>query len=895
MKKIALKYKILLIFIIPTVALIYFSSSFVIKKLDNLNDSTVYMFASEITESLSKLVHNLQIERGLSAGYIVADDKLIYNKSLKEQFKKTDNSYKNFLYLVHIKNDKKLKLEKLVKFKNKPIIKDVIRKLHILKDIREDVLNSNIDFENVISYYTKINSKLLESINIFTILLSKQNDDASALLILQELKEIAGLQRAYVYNQILSNNLNPQYLEKINLFNVKQEIAQKNFIIVASIESIIKYTNGIDTNIIKEIKKFKKLFFQNKLNSKSASRWFELSSNYIDNLENISSEILLSYITKSRLVYTDALHSLYITALLWILSIVALGILSYMLKNLLKKEEEYNKDLRIAAYTFNSHEAMTITDVNGIIIRVNKAFSRITGYDASEVIGKNPRVLKSMKHSDDFYKNMWHQLHTVGKWSDEIYNKRKNGEIYLERLSITAIKDDNNITTHYIAQFLDISDLKKAQERAEHQADHDFLTGLLNRKALMSRLQEEFVKARRHDFLHAYLFIDLDEFKNVNDNFGHSVGDKLLIEVASRMQMNLREEDILARMSGDEFAIIVLNIDKDEPDAAKCITKICTDLIEQLSNTFLIDEYKIKISASIGIKLFPDSEKNIQDVIIHADAAMYQAKQQGKNRFVFFDRAIELELKQFMLLEEELNKAYDNNEFLFYFQPKVDVNTNVIMGAEMLVRWNHPIKGILEPSSFIDVAAEIGMVEKITKLALRSACKFLKLNTQFTGTLAINTSSHELIDSDYEKDVIGILNYYEIDPSRIELEITESELIEDFDIVIEKIKKLQTYGIKFSIDDFGTGYSSMTYLQKLPVDTLKIDRKFIVNISQDADKTLVKLIINMAKTFNMCIVVEGIEYEYQFNIIKEYGAEYYQGYYFSKAIDEKAFLNFFES
>jgi diguanylate cyclase (GGDEF)-like protein/PAS domain S-box-containing protein len=890
MKKIAIKYKILLIFVIPAFALIYFSSWFVVKKLDELNESAVHMLAAEITESLSTLVHNLQIERGLSAGYIVADNKSLYIKSLQKQFIKTDQSYKNFLTFVHMKTDEKIKLENLLKYKNKPIVKDVIQKLHNKESIRSKVLDSDINFEDEISYYTDINSQLLRAMNTFTLLLSKQNDDGISLLKLQELKEMAGLQRAYIYNQLLSNEFNQEYVEKIRFFNVKQEIAQKNFVVVASIESIIVFTEGINKDIVNQIEAFKKSFFKNRLNSQYASKWFEISSKYIDDIENISNKILNSYIEKSKLIYTNALNALYITALLWILSLFALAVLSYILRVLLKNEEEYTKDLRIAAYTFDSHEAMTITDVNGIIIRVNKAFSRITGYDASEVIGQNPRVLKSMKHSDEFYKDMWHKLHTVGRWSDEIYNRRKNGEIYLERLSITAIKDENDITTHYIAQFLDISDLKKAQERAEHQADHDFLTGLLNRKALMHRLQEEFVKARRHDFLHGYLFIDLDEFKNVNDNFGHAVGDKLLVEVAKRMKKSLREEDILARMSGDEFAIIILNIDRDEPDAAKCVTKICTELIEQMSEVFILDEYKIKISASIGIKLFPDNEKSIQDVVIHADAAMYQAKQQGKNRFIFFDKAIELQLKQFILLEEELNQAYNNSEFVFYFQPKVKVKTGEITGAEMLIRWEHPIKGILEPKEFLDVASEIGLIPKITKLALERACEFLQTHREFKGTLAVNLSSNELIDSKHEEEIIKILNSYDIDLSRIELEITESELIEDFDIAIEKIKKLQTYGVRFSIDDFGTGYSSITYLQKLPINTLKIDKNFMINISQDSDRALVKLIINMAKTFNMNVVVEGIEYESQLNIIKELGAGYYQGFYFSKAVNEEHFI-----
>ena len=407
----------------------------------------------------------------------------------------------------------------------------------------------------------------------------------------------------------------------------------------------------------------------------------------------------------------------------------------------------------------------------------------------------------------------------------------------------------------------------------------------------MQRLNEEFVKARRHDFLHAFLFIDLDEFKIINDNYGHDIGDKLLIDVSKRLKSILREEDIVARISGDEFAIVILNIDKSEAEAAKDIKEICTKVINTLNTPFIIKEYNLNISASIGIKLFPDNEKNIDDVIIHADTAMYQAKDQGKNQFVFFDKEIELELKHFQLLEEELNHAYKNDEFEFFYQPKVDVNAEKIVGAEALVRWQHPQKGLLFPCSFLKVASEIGMIPKITNLALHSACKFIKENKDiFSGAISINIDSNELLYSNFEQNIISVIKSYDIDPKQIELEITESELIKDFQTAIVMIKKLQEFGIKFAIDDFGTGYSSITYLQKLPVNSLKIDRSFLQNISDTSNKEIVKMIINMAKTFNMCSVVEGIEDQNQLDFIRKIGANQYQGFLFSKAIDEKSFI-----
>jgi diguanylate cyclase (GGDEF)-like protein/PAS domain S-box-containing protein len=852
----------------------------------------MYKLSADVTESLTKLLHNLQLERGLCAGMIADDDnKSSYISSLKKQFKKTDKSYNDFLYFVNLNSHNKRELQQLIQFKNASIEKEIIQKLHRIKTIRAKVLNSEITFNDEMRYYTDINNNLLGSIKIYTVLLSWQNYDSASLFNLQKLKEKAGLERAYLYNQLLSNTFKLEEIEKIKELQLQQDIMKEEFFSEASIKSTMLYTDIMDIKILNQIEEFRKSFYKHTLNSTYAKQWFKLTTVRIDRLEKISTEILNSYIHHTKSVYTDALRSLYLATLLWIISLIALAVLSYIVKVLLEKEKEHAQDLRIAAYTFDSHEAITITDVNGIIIRVNKAFSEITGYEASEVIGKNHKILKSMKHSRKFYKKMWHQLHTVGMWRGEIYNKRKNGEIYPEQLSITAIKNDKGITTNYIAQFSDISDIKKEQEKIKHKAGRDFLTGLLNRKSLMQRLKEEFRKAKRGNFLHAYLFIDLDKFKNINDDYGHDIGDKLLIKVAARMKSVLREEDVVARISGDEFAIMILNIDKDTSEAAKDLEVICTKLLNQISKPFLLNEYKLNISASIGIRLFPTNEKSSKEVAIHADAAMYKAKKEGKNRFAFFDKAIELKLKQFTLIKEELTHAYENEEFKFYYQAKVDTCTNKITGAEMLLRWLHPTKGILYPDAYLDIASEIGMTPKITKLALQTACEFLSVNSHiFKGSLAININLSELIHPAFEQEIISIIEHYAVDPSKIELEITENELMKDFDVAVSKIKKLQAFGLKFAIDDFGMGYSSITYLQKLPVNTLKIDKYFMLNLSHDKNKELVKIIIDIAKTFNIEVLIEGIEEESQLHFIQESGVGKYQGFYFSKAVDEESFI-----
>jgi diguanylate cyclase (GGDEF)-like protein len=485
---------------------------------------------------------------------------------------------------------------------------------------------------------------------------------------------------------------------------------------------------------------------------------------------------------------------------------------------------------------------------------------------------------------------MWDDILTSGHWQGEIYNKRKNGDIFPERLSITAIKDDDGKTTHYIAQFIDLTDIKKAQKTTEYQANHDFLTSLLNKKSFIQRMDEEFGKATRHNFKHALLFIDLDNFKAVNDNYGHNIGDMLIIEVAKRLNKSIRDGDISARLSGDEFAIVLLNINKDMDTAAKEVSVICNKILQIISDKFILENNIINISLSIGIKIFPSNEKTVQDIITHADTAMYRAKHKGKNQFVFFDKEIEAKLLEFSSLDQEIKDGIDNSQFEMYYQPKVHTITGKIDGAELLIRWNHPTKGILFPNYFIEVAYRTKSIYEFTTLALNSACNFINSNKNFTGSLSINVSAKELLYSPFEEKTINIISTAQINPSQIEIEITEDDLIKNFDIAIKKIKILQEFGVKITIDDFGTGYSSIKYLQKLPIDTIKLDKSLVNDLSMSKNKEILNMMINMGKTFNIKIVTGGIEDKSQLEFVIECGSQAYQGYYFSKPVDENTFI-----
>ncbi len=402
-----------------------------------------------------------------------------------------------------------------------------------------------------------------------------------------------------------------------------------------------------------------------------------------------------------------------------------------------------------------------------------------------------------------------------------------NDSVELEKLSITAIKNKEGKMACYITQSIDIGDLKEAEDRAIHQANHDFLTGLPNRKSMIEKVEEEFVRAKRHNFLDAFLFLDLDGLKKINDSFGHSIGDRVLIEVAQRLYAITRADDYIARISGDEFGIVLVNLDNDEERAAHSAKTVCEHIIKSIAEPFKIDQYTILLDISIGVKLFPDGNKDINDIINGADAAMYKAKENGKNRYVFFNEELEYKIKELSNLESEITQALVNNEFIFYFQPKVDTNTQKIKGVEILVRWEHPQKGIVYPDKFIDVIKEMGRLSDITFQAIESACNYLAQYSNIEGSLSINVSSVELISNNFLEKVLNIVSRCGVDAKHLEFEILENELIENFDLVLESTTKLKAHGIWISIDDFGTGYSSISYLRKLSVNTLKIDCYFV--------------------------------------------------------------------
>ena len=548
-----------------------------------------------------------------------------------------------------------------------------------------------------------------------------------------------------------------------------------------------------------------------------------------------------------------------------------------------KKNEEA---LRIAAITFDSNEAIMITDADANIIRVNRAFELITEYSAEEVIGKNPRILKSGLQNTDFYKKMWQQLLNTGTWQGEIWDRRKSGQLYPKWLSITALKTPQGKINQYISLFSDITDYKQAEEKIHNLAFYDALTNLPNRRLLLDRFNQALAAAERNQQCGAILFLDMDKFKTLNDTLGHQAGDQMLIEVAERLKCSVRKIDTVTRFGGDEFIVILEKMGNHIEDAIPNVMLIAEKIRSTLAKPYFIEGHTHHSSPSIGVCLFQDQRVSVDELIKYADIAMYQAKNAGRNTIRFYDPILQEVIQTRLNMEADLRNALLNQEFQLYYQ--IQFNQNYLpFSAEALIRWHHPEHGIISPAEFIPIAEETHLILDIGQWVLESACQQLERWGQNDVTrnlmLSINVSAHQFMLPHFVTIVEKTLNNYQFDPSQLKLELTESILIKDIKEIVTKMHALKTLGIKLSLDDFGTGYSSLAYLKQLPLDQIKIDQSFVRDIITDPnDAIIVKTIIDMAKNFHLNVIAEGVETTAQHDFLQKHGCMEYQGYLFGE-------------
>ncbi len=534
--------------------------------------------------------------------------------------------------------------------------------------------------------------------------------------------------------------------------------------------------------------------------------------------------------------------------------------------------------LQQAATVFDSSaEGITITAPDGTIIAVNRAFTEVTGYTESEVLGRNPRILQSGRQDRDFYRQMWESIARDGRWQGELWNKRKDGRLVPESLTISAVRDAAGNVMHYVGVFSDITEIKRANELLEHQAHHDHLTGLPNRLLLEDRLLGAVLRAQREQTQVAVLFVDLDRFKNINDSLGHHVGDRVLCEVAQRFRALTRESDTVARLGGDEFLIVMEGI----PDPAM-VSRIADKILDNLRANPVTLEQEFFIGASIGISLFPQDGADPTTLMKHADAAMYRAKERGRNAYEFFTRDLTQSSLARFKMETELRHAIERDQLRIFFQPQFSLKTGERLGAEVLVRWHHPELGLVAPGSFISLAEESGLIVALGEWVQQAACgrwaewAFAGLNP---GVLSINVSGVEFRRGKIEETVRKALAASRLPPELLELEITESAMMNQAEQSIEVLHRLRAMGIGLAIDDFGTGYSSLAYLKRLPLNKLKVDQSFVRGLPDDAeDCAIVRAVIALGHSLQLKVIAEGVETTEQQEFLAGMGCDEMQGY-----------------
>lgn len=553
----------------------------------------------------------------------------------------------------------------------------------------------------------------------------------------------------------------------------------------------------------------------------------------------------------------------------------------------ISQRKEAEKQLQLAAKVFESTlEGVTIVDADGKILTVNSAFTDITGYSEEDVIGKNPNILKSGLHDDLFYKDMWASINKKGDWRGEIWNKRKNGEIFPVWLAINTLRDEHGQLTNYVGVFGDISVIKTTEQRLEHLAHHDPLTNLPNRLLFQLRLEHAIKQASRNHANLALLFIDLDHFKEVNDSLGHAVGDKLLQSAATLLLDVVRQDDTVARLGGDEFLVLMERIDEPQ-DAAIVAVK----LIEKLQKPFVIDGHELFVTGSIGISIYPEQGEDVDTLIKNADAAMYRTKELGRNGFQFFSDSLTEIAQARQVLQTSLRHALERNEFRLHYQPQVALGSYQIVGMEALIRWDHPETGMVPPNQFIPFAEETGLIEPIGQWVLLEACR-QAVTWQASGLppvmMSINLSAIQLEQTDIVSLVADTLAETGLDPKYLELEITESLLMKHAEQTIGTLKALKALGVTIAIDDFGTGYSSLSYLKRFPVDKLKIDRVFICDLPEDQDDiAITRAIIALGRSLHLTLIAEGVEEPAQYQFLLDEGCDQLQGYLYSPPVPAK--------
>ncbi len=911
--------KLLLLLAIPSIALFFFASVTIIDKNSQYRTAHTNQQLHRLAESLSIVVDDFQKERDLSAGFRGSQGRQ-FMPELLSQRQLTDQN----LQRTNLAKKLELIANQLPQFFEQSTT--IMKKLQQHQSERSANDNLNTPY-NPFGYYSEINAKIIDLIQKLEREKVMKNSQLTgqnrAFGILLWLQEYAGLERDYLNHQLISGEVEPSELKEITGHITQQERLIADLGGIDLSPYIKQKLSNIETDKTSQnINQMRDIVLTQGKNI-DAKRWYQQTTLRINNYYTLSRQIGKNITLQAEQEADKTLFTLIFYSLLILLVLLATILFDLLIskrlaagitaitKTLKRIEEsgEFNvhpviygndeiavmvrsfnaimaerqadeKKLQLAARVFdNTTEGIIITSPSQIIVAANRAVSEMTGYRADELIGETPRLLSSGRHDALFYKQMWKSIKSEGYWLGEIWNRRKDGQVYPEWQNICEVRDRKGELINYIAVFSDISIIKHSQERMEYLAHHDPLTNLPNRLLFEKRMQRALARAERHHQSLALMFLDLDHFKKINDSLGHPAGDALLCAVTKRLKKLVRTQDTIARLGGDEFAIVL-----EEVGNIRDIAQIAEKIIHTLVQPFTIEKSEIFTSTSIGISLYPGDGLNADVLVKNADFAMYHAKDRGRNNFQFYGREMTEAAIERLSIEHDLRRALSHNELILHYQPQFSLSTGDLIGVEALMHWITPDKRLIPADKFIPVAEESRLIDQIDAWAVHEACTQARLWQEKNLkpiTVAVNLSGFNIEHGNFMSTINSALLTSGLAPQWLELEVSEGYFMRYKEQAAEFFTKLRERGVALAIDDFGTGYSSLSYLKSLSLGKLKIDRSFVSDLTDD-DKRIVQAIVAMGHSFNLQVIAEGVESKAQEKILKTIGCDIAQGYLYAR-------------
>ena len=910
-----IKLKLTLIFIVPAIGFIFFTYNFTFEKIDKYRDMEQLSNVTEYVELSSQIVNNIQKERGLSVSYLTKKSEY-FRKALLQQYKETDKVFEKFY--------DSLDKNKLYNNKN---INIIISYSADIDDIRKQTINNKNDIFDVLGFYSNLVKDFQDAIKILKIGNKDFFNYIAGYYAIMRLSEVSGLQRAIVSHMLESKNvdktmygllmgLNGEYK------NIKKSFLSNYFVNVYNIysDTIDKKSEATFEKIVKDIlkRKTKKIDID-------AEKWWEVSTKYIDSMHKANIKILGIMNKLKNDLKTNAKKIVVLSAVFWISSIVVLIIL---LRIIIKLVDEIYRLVDIASIQKNNYEIVAdfsqqllyCHNEDDIIKNIYSNVGKLKGViflQIGKICDDENKVYFEDKRSDILTIEDENRIKSISiKECKFIKNEnvfllpiiRNDKECYyilvaidsrrLYKFNESIIKEILLESGNRYKHILDKKREKELKNELKYKAEHDILTGLYNRDKMTNSLKNSIKKCKEDNNYRAFLFFDLDNFKYINDYYSHDIGDAVLKETAKRLSKIIKDKGDAFRIAGDEFGILIKDLDNDKNRAIKYLQNIANEIITVFKEPIEIEDIETNVTLSIGIKLISKNDNSYKDILIDADLAMYKAKNSGKNQYYFYENDLKKETKNFIVIRDNLFKAVENGDIFIEYQPKVKIDTDEVVGLEALVRWKKDDGRIIYPDEFLGVANSGKMMyvlnEHIFEKVYEDVVGWDRRYKDFSIITSVNIPANLFNDLSFSESIMKIIGKVGVKPNLLDFEIVEDALLGDLEHTVKVIKQFKNIGVSFSIDDFGTGYSSLNYLKKLPVDNLKIDKDFILKLDSDNNKEIVKMIIEFAKIFNLKVVAEGVETEEIKRELFEIGCDYYQGYLYSRPIAKEKIDNIFD-